>query len=484
MATETTPLFNGRTSAHASDDTDSTFAGVNHAEHGIREPDKTPFPITQVLLLCYARLTEPIAFFCIFPFIAQMVKANGRLDDSDVGFYSGIIESLFSITQMVVLLFWGRLADKIGRKPVLLYSMLGMAVGSTLFGFSTSILQMVVFRCLAGVFSGSSLILRTMVAEISTKETEATMFSWFAFSGNLGIFLGPLIGGVLADPTQQYPGLFGGLDFLKKYPYALSCLVTGSLSLTGALTSALFLNETLKKESVDESSSTATNAQQTNQSIWQLLRAPGVAIVLWVNTHCMLLAFAFTAILPVALFTPVSLGGASMSSLEISVFLAIQGGSQALWILIGFPVLQRRMGTRRLLKVCGDAYPFLFLSYIVLNTLLRYGGHIACVWFWILGTVVVTIFPGVAMMFTGTQLVINNISPDTQTLGTLNALALTICSGIRAFVPAVGTAIYAIGVRSQILGGHLAWVILTAAAIAFAVCVRCLPGDNPKKVPT
>src|SRR6478735_11801603 len=111
MATETTPLFNGRTSAHASDDTDSTFAGVNHAEHGIREPDKTPFPITQVLLLCYARLTEPIAFFCIFPFIAQMVKANGRLDDSDVGFYSGIIESLFSITQMVVLLFWGRLAD-------------------------------------------------------------------------------------------------------------------------------------------------------------------------------------------------------------------------------------------------------------------------------------------------------------------------------------------------------------------------------------
>ncbi|KAK7403483.1 hypothetical protein QQX98_010762 [Neonectria punicea] len=491
-ASETTPLLASAGALLADPDPDTeastlvgstnpgsvaaSVAGPASAETGAVKP----LPKLQLFLLCYARMTEPVAFFCIFPYIAQMVQRNGDLPDTDVGFYSGLIESLFSATQMVVLVSWGRLADRIGRKPVLLYSLAGTAVGPALFGLSNSLPQMFIYRCLAGVFSGSGLIIRTMIAEHSTPETQARAFSWFAFAGNLGIFIGPILGGFLADPAEQYPGAFGGVKFFEDYPFALPGFVTAAISATSFLACALFLKETLKKQSTDETEAQPTEAEPL-LSTWELIKAPGVAVVLWIYGHVMFLAFAFTAIIPVALFTPISLGGAGLSAFEISIFMAIQGGSQAIWLLLAFPTLQHRYGTRGVMKACGNAYPFMFVLYIALNLLLRNGGPVAMAWFWILGPVVAIVAPGVSMAFIAVQLAINDVSPNSHVLGTLNALALTLSSAIRAIVPGAATAIYAVGVRYHILGGHLAWVILIPLAVAFAVGCNYLPKD--KQIP-
>ncbi|KAF7563994.1 hypothetical protein G7046_g122 [Stylonectria norvegica] len=475
-ASETTPLLladggtEGSTLVDASSRASSITALATVAV-------SKPLPTRQILLLCYARMTEPIAFFCIFPFIAQMVQRNGHLPDSDVGFYSGLIESLFSVVQMLVLIFWGRLADRIGRKPVLIYSLIGMSFGPALFGMAKTLWQMIAFRMLAGVFSGSSLIIRTMIAEHSTPETQARAFSWFAFAGNLGIFIGPILGGALADPAAQYPKAFKGLEFFETYPYALPGFVTGIISATGALTTALFLEETLKKDGSGSSNEASAEAPPAPAplSTWELLRAPGVGVVLWVYGHVMFLAFAFTCMLPVVLFTPIKLGGVGFSSFQISMYMAVQGASQATWLLLAFPMLQHRFGTKGVMNMCAVVYPFLFIGYIILNTLLRDGSHAARVWFWTLGSIIAVIGPGVSMAFTGVQLALNDVSPNSHVLGTLNALALTYSSGIRAIVPGAATAIYAVGVRGQIFWGHLAWVILIPVAVAFAVVCRWLP---------
>ena len=52
--------------------------------------DDNPSPRVQFLFLCFARVVEPIAFFCIFPFINQMIRDTGVAEE-DVGFYSGLI---------------------------------------------------------------------------------------------------------------------------------------------------------------------------------------------------------------------------------------------------------------------------------------------------------------------------------------------------------------------------------------------------------
>ena len=223
-----------------------TSSGDGTAEEtGVAKLEGKPLPKLQVLLLCYARVMEPIAFFSIFPFIAQMVQENGNLPKSDVGFYSGLIESLFSATQMMVLLSWSRLADRIGRKPVLLITLFGTAVGPVLFGMSKTIWQMILFRCLAGVFSGTIVTIRTMIGEHSTQKTQARAYSWFAVSGNLGILIGPLIGGSLADPAKQYGGSFEHIKFFREYPYAMATTATGLVALIAAGVAAVLVEETL-----------------------------------------------------------------------------------------------------------------------------------------------------------------------------------------------------------------------------------------------
>ena len=55
--------------------------------------DDRPLDKAQVLLLAFARLIDPISYFCIFPFVNQMLFEVGHLDQADVGFYSGLVVS-------------------------------------------------------------------------------------------------------------------------------------------------------------------------------------------------------------------------------------------------------------------------------------------------------------------------------------------------------------------------------------------------------
>ncbi|OAA39553.1 Major facilitator superfamily transporter [Beauveria brongniartii RCEF 3172] len=453
------------------------------------DDDDKPLPGRQIFLLCYARTMEPIAFFSIFPYIAAMVQRNGRLPPSDVGFYSGLIESLFSLTQMAVLIVWGRLADRLGRKRVLVWSLAGMAVGPALFGLASTLPQMIAFRCLAGVFSGSALIIRTMIFDHCTPRTQASAFSWFAFAGNVGIFLGPIIGGGLADPAAQYPRLFGGWAFLERYPYAAPGFAVSAIAVTGVVTSVLFLEETLDyKDAHNKTRHQAGGGGDGDNkaerlTIWQLLRTRGIPTVLLVNGSVMIMAFAFTALLPVVLFTPVAIGGLGLSPFQISTYMAVQGLSQAVWLVGVFPRLHRRLGNKKLLTACAVTYPFFFLTYIVLNELLRVDTPAARAWAWVVGPLAAVVGPGVSMAFTGVQLALNDASPDPHVMGTLNGIALTLASALRSFVPGLTTALYAVGVREQILRGHLAWVVLIPVSMLMLIVIPMLPNDKQSVSP-
>src|SRR6266536_5886327 len=88
---ETTPLLTTSESVPTADANETQpLAHETSPNNG----DDTPLPRTQIFLLCYARLVEPIAFFSIFPFINKMIWETGNLDEADVGFYSGLIVSL------------------------------------------------------------------------------------------------------------------------------------------------------------------------------------------------------------------------------------------------------------------------------------------------------------------------------------------------------------------------------------------------------
>jgi MFS family permease len=102
--------------------------------------------------------------------------------------------SLFSLAQMMFMIPWGRTADRFGRKPVLVFSLVGVSIMTSLFGFSKSIPAMILFRCLSGALSANVLTVRTMISENCSLKTQARAFSLFSFAGSFGIFIGPVIG--------------------------------------------------------------------------------------------------------------------------------------------------------------------------------------------------------------------------------------------------------------------------------------------------
>lgn len=222
-----------------------------------------------------------------------------------------------------------------------------------------------------------------------------------------------------------------------------------------------------KQTLVRDSKSSNTTAAKPN-----IMRAPGVRMTLYIYSHVMLLAFAYTAIAPVFFFTPVHLGGFGFTPLQISIMMGLGGLSQSLWLLLAFPWLQRRIGTAGVMRLCATAYPFFFVVLPLCNLLLRAGMDAV---FWVVAPVGLCVGSGVAMSFTAIQLVLNDVSPGPEVLGTLNAIALTLVSGIRAFSPALFASLFAASVRSRLIGGHLIWILLIVLAAGFTVVSRWVP---------
>ena len=88
------------------------------------------------------------------------------------------------------------------------------------------------------------------------------------------------------------------------------------------------------------------------------------------------------------------------------------------------------------------------------------------------------------MSFTASLLCVNLISPSSESLGTLNSLALALQSGIRAFTPFAFSSIYAVSVQKQILHGQFVWLLLGILAALFGFGTLWLPkktDDREKK---
>lgn len=216
-------------------------------------------------------------------------------------------------------------------------------------------------------------------------------------------------------------------------------------------------------------------------TIWQLLKAPGVARVILIYEYVGLLAFTFTAVNPVFLYTPISLGGIGFSPELIAVTIGFSGASQAIWLLLAFPALHKRIGTGDILRLAAWVWPIFFAINPCFNLLLRHGQKAA---FWTIAPPTLALGSGVAMAFTAIQLAINDIAPNHETFGTLNAIVLALSCGLRAVAPAVSTSVYATGVKYHILGGELFWLLNVILAFGLIGLLRLLPEKaegRPKK---
>jgi MFS family permease len=108
---------------------------------------------------------------------------------------------------------WGRLSDRIGRKPVLVGGLLGTAASYTLFAFSNSMPLLFVARLCAGFFGANVSTAQAYIADVTTPENRAKGMGLIGAAFGLGFTLGPWIGGELVAVSTRAPGfLAAGLS--------------------------------------------------------------------------------------------------------------------------------------------------------------------------------------------------------------------------------------------------------------------------------
>ena len=135
--------------------------------------------------------------------------------------YIGFIESIFALVQFGTVFMWGRLSDRIGRKPVLLIGLLGTCVSINCYGLSKTFPQMIFSRSIAGLMNANIGVLKSVFGELTDETNQARAFTFIPLSFAVGSMIGPMIGGNLSNPVEGFPGLFGNSAFLAKYPYWL-----------------------------------------------------------------------------------------------------------------------------------------------------------------------------------------------------------------------------------------------------------------------
>ena len=175
-----------------------------------------------------------------------MVEAFHVTDnDRKIALYAGMITSSFTFAEFSAGMFWGRMSDKIGRKPVLIMGLMGTAISMIVFGFAPNLATAMIARALGGLLNGNIGVLQTTVAEIvKVKEHQPRAYSIMPFVWCLGSIVGPAMGGALAQPCESYPWLFWRDTIFDRFPFLLPNVVCVFVLVLGIVVGFLFLEET------------------------------------------------------------------------------------------------------------------------------------------------------------------------------------------------------------------------------------------------
>ena len=176
-------------------------------------------------------LIDVIGFGIIIPVLPKLISQLIHGTVSDASVYGGWLMFAYAGMQFLCAPVLGNLSDQFGRRPVILFSLLGFGLDYIFQAFAPTIGWLFAGRLIAGITGGSFTTATAYIADISTPEKRAQNFGMIGVAFGLGFIIGPVLGGLL--------GHFG-----TKVPF----LAAAGLALINAVYGYFILPESLSKE--------------------------------------------------------------------------------------------------------------------------------------------------------------------------------------------------------------------------------------------
>ncbi|RUS19352.1 major facilitator superfamily domain-containing protein [Endogone sp. FLAS-F59071] len=401
----------------------------------------------------------------------------------------------------------------------------GTIVSILLFGLSKSYAWALISRSLCGLLNGNVGVLKSMVAELTvdlSSNQRARAFSYLPLVFGLGYIVGPVLGGFLSRPVEQYPSFFGGrgwlTQFLEEYPYFLPCFVAAVISAIGLLFGFMFLEETMEGkrrqplEDDDDAfsrrpllSDTATPtspngnteyhtfpASSTSSTTPTSSRAPSPSPTLTIDIpiptpanptlRSVLTPSVMTTVLVYMLVCLQTImyeelytlwtstlpdeGGLGFTPHDIGISLSIAGVMTLIMQLLLWPRLQRRFGTLPVFRCALAAYiPLYFVEGFLRN--LVSASNPRLIWVGLLTCLAIESLCNVTV-YTSSMILVSNSASSLNTLGTINGFSQCMASGMRAIGPATCGVLYSWALGEEALPWiarvHFMWGVLSVVA--------------------
>ncbi|MGH7045524.1 MAG: MFS transporter [Stellaceae bacterium] len=145
-----------------------------------------------------------MAFSMLSPIMPLFLPVLGVRSASAIDLWAGILSGVTSLVTAFASPLWGRLADRRGRKLMLLRSSIAIGIFAMLMGLAADVWQFFACRALMGVFAGFSSSAIALVASQAPEERLGFALGWLSTGQLVGSLIGPLLGGALADATHSY----------------------------------------------------------------------------------------------------------------------------------------------------------------------------------------------------------------------------------------------------------------------------------------
>ncbi|XP_076917661.1 protein ZINC INDUCED FACILITATOR-LIKE 1-like [Bidens hawaiensis] len=389
-----------------------------------------------VLVLC---ISLPIS--SLFPFVYFMVRDfNIAEKEEDISYYAGFVGSAYMVGRALTSIFWGVVADRYGRKPIILVSTSSVVIFNTLFGISVNYWMAIVTRFLLGILSGLLGTIKAYACEIFPEEHQALGLSAVSTSWGIGLIIGPALGGFLAQPAESFPSLVSPDSLFGRFPYLLPCLCISIFALFVTI-GAFWLPETLHFHKKNELQSSfyvfdaEENTIENNDSsfISLLINWPLISSVIIYGLFS-LHDMAYTEVFSLWAVSPKSLGGLNYTTEDVGTVLSISGVGLLIFQTSLYPVAQKIFGPIDVARISGvlsipllASYPYIaLLSGLMLTFTLN------------AASIVKNVLS--VSLITGT-LLLQNKAVDSHQRGAANGIAMTLQSICKAIGPACGGAL-------------------------------------------
>ncbi|HXU99893.1 MAG TPA: MFS transporter [Caulobacteraceae bacterium] len=237
-----------------------------------------------------------------------------------------LIFSAYSLGSFVGEPFWGRLSDRVGRKPILVFTVLGNCACYGALAFAPDIWSAFAIRLVGGMAAGNGSVVQGYIADVTPPQELAGRMARLGASYNVGFILGPFVGGVLAKPSA------GPLGF------QIPLLAASALAACSALGIALAVRESRQRRPVE------TNPVSPWQAVGAVARHPVIGPLVLLT---FLVGLAFNGIESV--FALWAHHRFAWQPVQVGLLFGLSGliASPTQFLLTG--VLSRRYGEARML---------------------------------------------------------------------------------------------------------------------------------------